>query len=158
MNGSRSRLIPPLGRPLEWLLSFGEWPGESPTRRVRRRAFIVVLLLGLLGQSLSVLQRTAAEQYWAAVPNTGLVLGILLTLAAIRWFPHAFTILVNLFLAVAVVLGVCAETVLLGGLYGSGLSAVWGFVLTLAAVVTLGTRAAYRLVRGVCGSGHLLCA
>ncbi len=142
MSEALSRLMHLPGRLLERLLSSGERPGEPSMRRARRRAFIVLLLLALLGQSISVLQRTAAEQYWVAVPNMGLILVLLVALFAIRRFPHAFTVLVHGILAFAVVLGVCAETVLLGGLYGSGLSAVWGFVLTLGAVVTLGTRAA----------------
>lgn len=129
-----------VNRFFEYFLSFGAYEGEPETQRGRRRIVIgyawfgSVITLGPIAVDLAAGYTFVAlvNSVWVAISIPGLFL--------IRAKPHLFRQITNVVMSVVFVAQLIV-TALLGGLWESGLTVLFGLVIVLAAAIALGPRA-----------------
>ncbi|NNL47668.1 MAG: adenylate/guanylate cyclase domain-containing protein [Acidimicrobiia bacterium] len=128
-------------RILDRFLSFGEYAGEPETDRAKRRIMVGSWWFGALGIALdATFKYLDGYSLLAAVGAAEVTAGLLAIVAIHRW-PLRLTSIVTAVLAVyATANGL--EAVMRGGLLGSGLSAMWGIIGFLAALIAISRRAA----------------
>jgi adenylate cyclase len=130
-----------LKRPVEFLLSFGAYQGESGTQRGKRRIMVGAIWLASLGTLPYILVDLEAGQTWVAAGSILAFASGLVGLVAMRLWPDRFALIVNA-IFVVVYLTQLSETALLGGLLPSGLAVVFGLQIVLGALVALSLKAA----------------
>ena len=130
-----------LRRVLEYLLSFGAYPGEPGTQRGKRRIMVGAIWLASLGTLPYIFADLEAGQTWVAAGSTLAFATGLVGLVAMRLRPDRFPLIVNA-IFVVVYLTQLSETALLGGLLPSGLAIVFGLQIVLGALVALSLKAA----------------
>ncbi|MGI9611227.1 MAG: adenylate/guanylate cyclase domain-containing protein, partial [Acidimicrobiia bacterium] len=125
---------------VEYLLSFGAYPGESDVQRGRRRIIVGYAWVASLITLGPVAVDLAAGFTWVALLSALIVVVTIPSLFLIRARPHMFASIVNVVLVI--VFGIqLAVTALLGGLWPSGLTVLFGLVIVLAAAIGLTPRA-----------------
>jgi guanylate cyclase len=129
------------GRLSEVALSFGEYPEETEHQRGRRRIIVGSLWFGIFGILFDAVSNSLEGLTLVAVGEFAQVTGAALGLLAFRRWPHRFTWIVTGVLAVFQTV-TATETMLRGGLIPSGLTAMWGLVGVLVALIALSVRAA----------------
>ena len=128
-------------RLLGGIMSIGEYPGEPEAKRGGRRVFLVAFVLATVLTIPQIASDAAAGYTWVAASNAVLVVLPIGVLAAMWRWPRRFDVLLSvLFTLVAV--GTIAETTMFGGLLESGLVAMFGLLLPLAALLASGLRLA----------------
>jgi len=123
---------------MDSLLSIGRFEGESADQRGRRRIVVGILLLSSVGL---VLGLQSAEGGWIAAMDflkAGSHLG---ALVALRLFPRRLGPILFVAFGIDLIADVISS-VMLGGLYDSGLQVLWSMIAPLAVLVVLGVRAA----------------
>jgi adenylate cyclase len=128
-------------RVLDSTLSIGSYPGESEIRGGARRVLVVAFIVTTLFSIPSTLADLGAGYTWVVAINLVVIVGSLIALLAINFWPHRFASIVTavFVLFFMVQLG---ETVMFGGLLPSGLSVAFGLALVLGALLAIGLRAA----------------
>jgi guanylate cyclase len=123
------------------VLSIGEYPGESETRRSGRRVFLVAFVIATV-LTIPPAFLDIADGYTAVgVMNLVSVALTFPFLVAMKVWPRRFALLVNgMFLLIWVTQ--LAETAMFGGLIPSGLVVIFGLGLGLAALIAIDLRAA----------------
>ena len=126
----------------EHLLSYGSHPGESVEHRGRRRILVgalwaalpyIVLLVFVVG----LIEHAPLVN--AVQIGTGAV--FLASLVLLRRHPRSYWAILQIPLA-ATIVGLLVMTLMLGGLFASGLIMAWGFLPVMGALVALGGRRA----------------
>ena len=134
--GEQSRLQ----RSIDYFLSFGAFPGESSTQRGRRRIVVGYAWVGSLMTLFPVAVDLMAGMPLVAFFSSLIVVVAIPGLFLIRAKPHRFAMITNVVLVI--VFGIqLVVTALLGGLWPSGLTVLFGLVIVLAAAIALTPRA-----------------
>lgn len=123
---------------MDSLLSVGKFQGETADQQGRRRIVVGILWLSSVGLALGALSQEGAWVGAMDFLKVGSHLGALL---ALRFFPRRL----GLILFVAFGLDLIADvisSVMLGGLYDSGMQVLWSMLSPLVILVALGVRAA----------------
>lgn len=123
---------------MDSLLSVGKFQGETADQQGRRRIVVGILWLSSVGLALGAL---SAEGAWVGAMDFLKVGSHLGALLALRFFPRRL----GLILFVAFGLDLIADvisSVMLGGLYDSGMQVLWSMLSPLVILVALGVRAA----------------
>ena len=131
-----------LRRQWDWLLSSGEYPGETDIQRGKRRILVGYFVVGALSRAVfSVVEFGEALPGVGVVDATAAVVSVIL-LVVLRGRPGWFVRIVHaaLFLALVEVL---AATVILGGLVPSEMVILFGLLAVLGALIVLSIRAAF---------------
>lgn len=126
---------------VDYFLSFGAFPGESSTQRGRRRIIIGYAWIGSVITLGPVAADLAAGMPLVALFNFLVVAAAIPGLFLIRANPHRFFAITN-GVMIIVFCSQLAVTALLGGLWPSGLTVLFGLVIALAAAIGLSPRAA----------------
>ncbi|MDH4113067.1 MAG: adenylate/guanylate cyclase domain-containing protein [Actinomycetota bacterium] len=128
-------------RAVEPWLSIGEVPSETETQRGGRRVLLVAIYIGtILSIPTGFADLDAGYTRVAVATLVTTIVTVALGLAAWRW-PRLLFLCVQA-LAVAVYVSLALEATWFGGLVASGLSAIFGLGLVLAAMVGFGYRVA----------------
>jgi adenylate cyclase len=127
-------------RSLEGILSIGETPGESESRRSGRRVFMFAFVLATALSIPPAIQRFGEGYPWAGVTDlaTTVIPVFLLVLIAIRpssYVPALHVMLIVLFA------GPVIDTALFGGLLPSGIVVIFGLDIALGALLAIGIAA-----------------
>jgi adenylate cyclase len=126
---------------LDFMLSFGAFPGESESQRSRRRIIVAAFWLATFLTIPTVFGYFASGFVWVGVANVIVIVVAPVLLLILDRVPHRFSAVVNAMFAVVYVL-VLFETAMFGGLLESGLSAMFTVIMFVGALVALGTGAA----------------
>ena len=122
----------------EFLLTAGEYEGETRDQRGRRRIIVGILWVSVPFISLSA---TGAEGAWVSAMDLVKALSHLGALLALWAWPRRIAVIIQIALGVDLVADVTAS-VLLGGFYSSGLHVMTSLISVLAVLVLLTVRAA----------------
>ena len=127
-------------RSLEGILSIGETPGESESRRSGRRVFMLAFILATAISVPPAIQRFGEGYPWAGVTDlaTTVIPVFLLVLVAIRPSSYAPALHVMLIVLFA---GPVIDTALFGGLLPSGIVVIFGLDIALGALLAIGIAA-----------------
>lgn len=120
------------------LLSVGKFQGETADQRGRRRIVVGILWLSSVGLALGAL---SAEGAWVGAMDFLKVGSHLGALLALRLFPRRLGPILFVAFGLDLIADVISS-VMLGGLYDSGLQVLWSMLAPLAILVALGVRAA----------------
>jgi hypothetical protein len=126
---------------LDFMLSFGAFPGETGSQRARRRIIVAALWLATLITIPTVLSDLEAGFLWIAAANAVVIVLAPTLLLILNRFPNRFALIVNVMFGAAYLLG-SLEPTLFGGLVESGVSALFPLIIVVGALVALGIRAA----------------
>lgn len=129
-----------LQRSVDYFLSFGAFPGESSTQRGRRRIVVGYAWIGSVMTIGPIVMDLVAGMPLVAFFNSLIVVVAIPGLFLIRAKPHLFSAITNVVLAIVFCIQL-AVTALLGGLWPSGLTVLFGLVIVLAAAISLSRRA-----------------
>ena len=126
-------------RALEYLLSYGAYPGEASNQRGKRRIIVGALWFSLPPILLSALAEEGAGLIASGLGQTVVHLGALLLM---RRYPQLFRIAIY-----GVFTGDIAsdmiDTLLTGGLFESGLQVIWSLIAVLGSLVALRVQDAF---------------
>jgi adenylate cyclase len=126
---------------LDFMLSFGAFPGESESQGSRRRIIVAAFWLATFLTIPTFLGYFASGFVWVGVANVIVVVVAPVLLLILDRVPHRFSAVVNAMFVVVYVL-ILFETAMFGGLLESGLAAMFAVILFVGALVALGTGAA----------------
>src|SRR6476646_1260898 len=127
----------PSKRLLEGYLSIGATPGESETRRGGRRVFLLALIIAtLLSIPPAIASFPAGYTCVGVVDIVTTILPVFL-LAVIAIRPTTYVVGGHAMLLVALA-GPLIDTAMFGGLFPSGLVAVFGLDIALGALLAIG--------------------
>jgi guanylate cyclase len=129
-----------LWRSVDYFLSFGAFPGESVTQRGRRRIVVGYAWIGGAATLGPVALDLFAGMPLVAFFNSLIVVVVIPGLFLMRAKPHLFGAITNVLLMIVFSIQLVV-TALLGGLWPSGLTVLFGLVIVLAAAIGLGPRA-----------------
>jgi hypothetical protein len=123
-------------RSLEGILSIGETPGESESRRSGRRVFMFAFILATAISIPPAIQRFGEGYPWAGVTDlaTTVIPVFLLVLIAIR--PSSYVPALHVML-IALFAGPVIDTALFGGLLPSGIVVIFGLDIALGALLAI---------------------
>jgi len=129
-----------LQRATDYFLSFGAFPGESNTQRGRRR---IIVGYAWIGSAITL--GPIALDIFVGVPlvaffNSLIVVTTVVGLFLMKVRPHQFRAILNVVLMFVFSMQL-AVTAVLGGLWPSGLTVLFGLVTVLAAAIILSPRA-----------------
>ena len=129
-----------LRRSVEYFLSFGAFPGESIAQRGRRR---IVVGYAWIGSAITL--GPIAQDLFAGMPlvaffNSLIIVAAIPGLFLMKAKPHLFGAITNVLLMIVFWIQL-AVTALLGGLWASGLTVLFGLIFVLAAAIALSPRA-----------------
>ncbi|NND02592.1 MAG: adenylate/guanylate cyclase domain-containing protein [Acidimicrobiia bacterium] len=127
-----------LRRFVDYLLSFGSYEGESPDQKGRRRIIVGALWVSILPIALAAVLSSGT---WLVVAGAIQTSAHFAALILLRLMPHRFAVIINLVFAVDIASDV-GDSILLGGLFDSGLAVVWSLIGVLGSLVALSIRAA----------------
>ena len=127
-------------RATDYFLSFGAFPGESNTQRGRRR---IIVGYAWIGSAITL--GPIALDIFVGVPlvaffNSLIVVTTVVGLFLMKVRPHQFRAILNVVLMFVFSMQL-AVTAVLGGLWPSGLTVLFGLVTVLAAAIILSPRA-----------------
>jgi adenylate cyclase len=127
-------------RSLEGVLSIGEMPDESESRRSGRRVFMFAFILATAFSIPAAIQRFGDGYPWAGVTDlaTTVLPVFLLVLIALR--PSSYQPAMQVMLIVLFA-GPVIDTALFGGLLPSGIVALFGLDIALGALLAIGLAA-----------------
>jgi guanylate cyclase len=122
----------------ESILSVGEFAGETVDQRGRRRIIVGILWLSAVGLSLGAL---SGEGPWVSAMDALKAASHMGALAALRFFPRRIAPILHVALGLDLFADV-TSSVLLGGLYESGLQVMWSLLAPLMILILLTVRVA----------------
>lgn len=121
-------------------MSIGAYEGEPDTKRAGRRVFIVAFVIANVFSVPQLASEFADGYLWVGVEDLIVSVVSIVLLVAIHFWPHRIVpLLTGMF--VAITANYLISTTLYGGLYSSGLIAIYGMIVMLAALTTIGLRA-----------------
>jgi len=115
-------------------MSIGEYPGEPETRRGGRRVFLVAYVVATILTIPQALADLAEGFTWVAVLNLVLLVPLARLLLAMWRWPRRFPALLAVVFAL-VSAGIWMKITMFGGLFASGLAAIFGLLVSLAALM-----------------------
>jgi adenylate cyclase len=127
-----------LRRVVEYPLSFGEYAGEPADQRGRRRVMVGALCFSI---PFIALPSLAAPGPWVSAMYLTKASAHLLTALALRRFPRNFGPLVHFAFAAGLATDI-AVTVMMGGVYESGLQIAWSIIAVPGALIAFSVRTA----------------
>lgn len=140
-----------LKRVIDSLLSIGAHPGESDSRRGRRRVMVAAIWMATLLTLPTIPDEFAAGYLWSAWGNVATLVATAGALLGLHWRPLRFGLLLNMLFAV-VFLVQLVQTAVFGGLFESAIVVVFGLIIVFGALIALGVRAASWWFAGFVGS------
>jgi adenylate cyclase len=133
-------LMPRLQRLAEPILSIGAYEGEPETARAGRRVFMVAFVLSTVLTIPQIVLDFSHRYFWVGVEDLTVTVVTTALLVAIYLWPRRIVPFLTLMFAV-ITAGGLVGTTLFGGLYPSGLIVIYGIIIMLAALTTIGLRA-----------------
>jgi guanylate cyclase len=127
-------------RVLEGILSIGETPEETESRRSGRRVFMLAFILASLLSIPALVARFVAGYLWVGVVDVVTLALPVALLAVIAIRPRTYTATLHVMFAV-IVAGPLIDTALFGGLLPSGLLVIFCLDVALGALLAIDLRA-----------------
>jgi len=123
------------------LLSIGAYAEESETQRARRRIMVATTWVASLLALPTIVSEFGSGLFWVALSDLGTLVVIVVAFLGLHLWPRGFVLIINLLLGTIFVVQLI-QTGLFGGLLESGLVVMFNLLIVLAALLSLGNRAA----------------